>query len=297
MVMREIINIDEELCTGCGECIPNCPEGALQIIDEKARLVSDLFCDGLGACVGHCPTDAMTVEKRDCEPYEERTVMENIVKAGPNTVKAHLLHLKDHGAHEYFQEAIAYLRENGMDIPEGVIPQPHPPASGADGRPPIPCACPGSAEQDFRDKDQCVEEGGTAEVVGKIESQLRQWPIQMHLISPNAPYYQGADVLLAADCVAFAIGGFHRDFLKGKSLAIACPKLDAGQDMYVEKIKSWFEDAKINTLTVLMMQVPCCGGLLRLAEEAAKRSSRKVPIKYIIVNLQGEILKEEWLST
>lgn len=149
--------------------------------------------------------------------------------------------------------------------------------------------CPGSKMVDFRNKD--TEKGAPT---GKVESQLKQWPIQMHLISPTAPYYQGADVLLVADCVAYALGSFHTDYLKGKSIAIACPKLDEGQDVYAEKIKSWLEDAKINTLTVLIMQVPCCTGLLNLAQQAAQSSKRKVPIKSIVVSLQGEILSEDW---
>jgi hypothetical protein len=132
------------------------------------------------------------------------------------------------------------------------------------------------------------------EVTGKIPSALRQWPLQMHLINPRAPYYQGADVLLAADCVGFSYGDFHRDFLKKKSIAIACPKLDQGKEVYIEKIKSLMDDAKINTLTVAIMEVPCCSGLLALAQEGAKRASRKVPIKYIIIGIQGNILKEEW---
>ena len=151
--------------------------------------------------------------------------------------------------------------------------------------------CPGSRMVDFRDKEN------QEETTGKVTSQLKQWPIQMHLISPAAPYYQGADVLLTADCVAYAMGGFHPDYLKDKSIAIACPKLDEGQDVYVEKIKSWLEDAKINTLTVLTMQVPCCAGLLSLAQQASQSSKRTVPIKSIVVGLQGEILSEEWAST
>ncbi len=151
--------------------------------------------------------------------------------------------------------------------------------------------CPGSRMFEFEDKD----DQDTGEVTGKIESQLRQWPIQLHLISPIAPYYQGADVLLTADCVPFALGDFHRQYLKGKSIAIACPKLDEGQDVYVEKIKAWFEDAKINTLTVLIMQVPCCMGLLNLAQQASQASQRKVPIKQVVVGVQGEVLQEEWV--
>ena len=152
--------------------------------------------------------------------------------------------------------------------------------------------CPGSQMLNFKDK----EDGHTGEAIGKIESQLRQWPIQLHLVSPAAPYYQGSDVLLTADCVAYALGDFHRQYLKGKSLAIACPKLDEGQDIYEGKVKAWFDEAKINTLTALIMQVPCCMGLLGLAKQAAQASERKVPIKYIVVGVQGEILREEWVS-
>jgi len=149
--------------------------------------------------------------------------------------------------------------------------------------------CPGSQMKDFSKKDGQVESE-----TGPIQSQLQQWPIQLHLISPEAPYYQGADVLLTADCVAYALGGFHPQYLKGKSIAIACPKLDGGQDIYKEKITSWLDDAKINTLSVMIMQVPCCGGLLNLAKEAAEAAERKVPIKYIVVGVQGEILQDDW---
>ena len=150
--------------------------------------------------------------------------------------------------------------------------------------------CPGSRTMDFR-KNEVREEGSVA----KVQSQLRQWPIHLHLVSPAAPYYQGADVLLTADCVAYALGGFHTDYLKEKSLAIACPKLDQGQEIYAGKIKSWFEDAKINTLTVLIMQVPCCMGLVNLVQQASASSKRKVPVKAVVVSLQGEILSEEWV--
>ena len=148
--------------------------------------------------------------------------------------------------------------------------------------------CPGAKMVDLRN------EGNQEETTGKVTSQLKQWPIQLHLISPTAPYYERADVLLTADCVAYAMGGFHPEQLKGKSIAIACPKLDEGQDVYSAKIKSWLEDARINTLTVLIMQVPCCMGLLNLAQEAVQSSAVKVPIKAIVVSLQGEILSEQW---
>jgi len=152
--------------------------------------------------------------------------------------------------------------------------------------------CPGSKMMNF----EAAEPGADGGPAGAIASQLRQWPIQLHLISPEAPYYQGADVVLAADCVAYAVGDFHREYLKGKSLAIACPKLDSEQQVYLQKIKAWLEDAEINTLTVMIMQVPCCMGLLNLARQAAAESSRKVPVKSLLVGIQqGEILEEEWL--
>ena len=151
--------------------------------------------------------------------------------------------------------------------------------------------CPGS--QMFQFKNKTNTEGD--QEVANIPSQLRQWPIQLHLVSPTAPFYQGADVLLTADCVGYALGNFHQDFLKGKSLAIACPKLDEGQDVCQEKIKAWVEEARINTLTVLIMQVPCCMGLLNLTRQAVAACQRKVPLKYVVVGVEGAILKEEWV--
>jgi hypothetical protein len=152
--------------------------------------------------------------------------------------------------------------------------------------------CPGSKMMDMREKSDDKTEAGAV----KIASQLSQWPIQLHLIGPTAPYYEKADVLLTADCVAYALGNFHNDYLKGKSIAIACPKLDEGQDIYAAKIKSWLEDAQINTLTVLIMQVPCCMGLVQMAKQALNESERKVPFKTVVVGIQGDILSEEWVE-
>ncbi len=151
--------------------------------------------------------------------------------------------------------------------------------------------CPGSRIMDFAAEVKPPDEGA----VGEIKSQLRQWPLQMHLVNPGAPYYQGADVLLAADCVAYAHGDFHRTFLEGKSLAIACPKLDDGQDVYQQKIKSLIDEAKINTLSVLIMEVPCCMGLLSLAKQAADTAERKVPIKATVIGVKGDVLREQWV--
>jgi len=152
------------------------------------------------------------------------------------------------------------------------------------------CGCPGSRMVEFQRED--TPEG----VAGlRIASQLRQWPVQLHLVSPAAPYFQGADVLLAADCTAFAMGNFHSEHLKGKALAIACPKLDEGQETYVAKIRALIEDAGINTLTVLIMQVPCCHGLVALASQALQESSRKVPVRCVVAGFKGEVLQEDWL--
>ena len=266
-------------CNGCGLCIPNCPEGALQIIDGKVRLVSDLFCDGLGACIGHCPKGAITIEEREAEPYNERKVMANIVKQGRNTIKAHLEHLRDHNATKYLNEAIEFLKEKKIKIPLDVDKMK---AKHFDG-------CPGARMMDFPQ----IGQQGSEE--GKRPSQLRQWPVQLHLVSPMAPYYQGKDIVLAADCVAYALGDFHKDYLKGKGLAIACPKLDADQEVYIEKLTSLIDDAKINALTVMTMEVPCCAGLLYIAKQAVEKSKRKIPIKSVTVAISGKILSEEWV--
>lgn len=288
---RSIITIDEDKCTGCGLCIPGCPEGALQIIDGKARLVSDLMCDGLGACLGHCPEGAITVEEREAEPYDERKVMAQIVKQGANTVRAHLAHLKDHNQTEYLAQAIAYLKENEVSItdekPETAAHAHHHPGG-----------CPGARSMSFaRPQTEAAPAAAAGTDASEAErpSQLTHWPIQLHLISPIAPHFQGADLLLAADCVAFTVGDFHRNWLKGKTLCIACPKLDDGQEVYVQKLATLIDTAKINTLTVMIMQVPCCRGLLMLAQRAVALASRKVPVKAVVVSLQGEILQEEWV--
>lgn len=282
-MQRDMITIDEDKCNGCGVCVPGCPEGALQVIDGKARLVSDLLCDGLGACIKECPVDALKVEKKEAQPYDESRVMENMVKAGANTIKAHLKHLHDHGENKYLGQALDFLRGKGIEIPnykEEKMAHDH--SRG----------CPGARTIDFS------EDTGHAsnDTAGMDQpSELRQWPVQMHLVSPNAPYFQGKDLLIAADCVAFSMGNFHKDYLKGRSLAIACPKLDQEQEIYQEKIKALIDEAKVNTITVMMMQVPCCGGLLGLTKAAAAEAKRKVPVKAVIVGLKGEILQEDWM--
>jgi len=280
---RQIIKIDDNKCNGCGICVPNCAEGALQIIDGKARLISDLFCDGLGACLGHCPEGAIEVETREAEPYDETRVMaENIVKAGPATIKAHLKHLKDHGQDQFVKEALEYLAANNIPNPllEQVSIAPKMQSHGS---------CLGSRAMQFNKPAE------TATAASTQPSQLTQWPVQLHLVSPEAPYYKKSDLLIASDCSAFAAGNFHSDFLKGRSLAIACPKLDKGLEIYVEKITAMIDRAEVNTITVLMMEVPCCGGLLSIVKEAMQKAGRKVPVKKMILSLQGDVIREEWI--
>jgi ferredoxin len=287
---REIITIEERLCTGCGDCIPACPEGALQVIDGKARLISDLFCDGLGACVGKCPTGAMRVEAREAEPYDERRVMhESIVKAGPNVIAAHLRHLMEHGEGGYLQTALDYLHEQGIPNPLESEPAPIPSSHAHHGG-----GCPGSRMLDLRGNVHAAP--AVAASTETFPGELRQWPIQLHLITPIAPYYQGSDLLLAADCTAFAAGDFHARLLRGRSLAIACPKLDVEMDRYVEKLTAMIDMAKVNTITVAIMEVPCCGGLMVLVSKALEKAGRRVPVKQIVMSVTGDIISEEWVS-
>lgn len=274
-MLRTIITIEEELCNGCGLCIPNCPEGALQIIDNKARLVSDLFCDGLGACVGFCPEGAMRIVEREAEPYDERKVMANIVRQGENTIAAHLLHLKDHGEMNLYREAVQYLHEQGLEVPE------HKPEAVE----PLPCACPGSVVAEFNQDEelQLQPEPGK-----RPKSRLTHWPVQIKLLPLNAPYFQGADLLLAADCAPFAFAAFHEEFLTDKVLLVGCPKLD-DPDFYREKITAILESNEIRSLTCVHMEVPCCFGLPTLARDSIAASGKEIPFHDVTVTIDGRI--------
>jgi len=292
-MIREIVKIDEDLCNGCGLCVPNCHEGALQVIDGKVRLISDLMCDGLGACLGHCPEGAITIEKREAQPYNETEVIKEMVSKGKNTVVAHLKHLREHNETGFLQEGMRYLKANveilGFDLEE-VIDEVHEnkPKSGS------ACAsggCPGSKTVVF----DAPKELKLADVSHNQPSMLRQWPVQLHLINPMAPYFQKADLLIAADCTAFSLGDFHSKWLKDKSLVIACPKLDHGTESYINKLAALIDEAKVNTITVMMMEVPCCGGLLSMVREAKQICRRNVPVKAIVVGIKGNIISEDWV--
>ncbi len=270
MPKRKIIKIDEEKCNGCGLCIPNCPEGALQIIDGKARLISDLFCDGLGACIGHCPQGAITIEEKKAEPYNEKKVMQNIIKAGKNTIKAHLKHLKDHGETKFLNQAIRVLKDKGIKIP-----------NVEDDKMEILCGCPGAA---LREVNTDTDASGNSEQA----SALRQWPVQLTLLPPQAPFFNNTHLLVAADCVPFANPNFYSKLLNGKSLVIGCPKLD-DIDAYTEKLIDIFKLNKIKSVTVAIMEVPCCYGLYAAVEDAVEASGKKIPIIKEVIGVNGEI--------
>lgn len=326
---RDIIKIDEELCNGCGLCVPNCHEGALQVIDGKVRLVSELMCDGLGECIGHCTEGAITIESREAEPYDEIAVIREMTGKGSNTVIAHLRHLKDHHEYGYLEEGTTWLEVHSNELSFSVagvlaavsgkiakeadadaamaakglsIAHAASHGHGAHGEHPVQGthgsahrhhggSCPGSAESIITPAPAFAAGTATAET----PSQLTHWPVQMHLVNPNAPAYRGADLLLAADCVAFSLGSFHDSWLKGRTLAIACPKLDHGTETYIDKLRAMIDVARVNTVTVMMMEVPCCSGLVRMVHAALAGATRKVPVKTIIVSIDGRILKDEWI--
>jgi len=274
MTKRKIITIDEKKCNGCRACIPNCPEGAIQIIDNKARLISDLFCDGLGACIGHCPQGAISIEEREACAYDEKKVMANIVKQGLNVIKAHLRHLKEHNESGYLKQAMEFLKEKNIHIsPEEIFAYQHETHS-----------CPGSKVIELKGKGQ---RAASAKV--NINSELSQWPVQLRLVPAHAVYFDQADILIAADCVPFTYANFHQDLLKGKVLLVGCPKLD-DLILYGDKLKQIFKDNKIKSITYVHMEVPCCFGLLPVIKEALDSSGKKIPLKEITISIKGDKL-------
>lgn len=288
MAKRKIIKIDEGKCNGCGQCIPNCPEGALQIIDGKARLISDLFCDGLGACIGECPEGAISVEEREAQEYDERKVMENIATQGKNVIKAHLEHLSEHNQSEYLKQAIDFLKEKNIEIPleeapHGLHKHLH---DGREGTAAF-AKCPGSKVMDFSKKEESAGEG---KPTSKVASELGQWPVQIMLVPPNAPYFKNADLLIAADCVPFAYGDFHQDLLKGKVLLVGCPKLD-NVGFYKEKISKVLKDNNVKSITCAHMEVPCCFGLVDMVKSAISASGKNIPFSEVNISIKGERLK------
>ena len=236
-VMRKIIKIDEDKCDGCGICVPACVEGALQIIDGKAKLVSETYCDGLGACLGECPQGAITIEEREAEDFDEEAVKQ---------------HLPETGCAEET----------------------------------VPCGCPGSAVRMLERQELAPV---ATKNIADQPSMLSHWPVQLTLVPPNAPFLQGADVVLAADCVPFTYADFHRDFIKDHALLVACPKLD-DFEAHQRKLNQILRQSPIKSLTVVHMEVPCCSGLVHMAEQAIRASGKDIPFKEVMVGIKGDIL-------
>lgn len=273
---RSIIRIDEARCTGCGLGIPNCPEGALRVVDGKARMLSDLFCDGLGACIGHCPEGAIEIEEREAEPYDERRVMENIARGGEKVIQAHLAHLREHGEEVYFWEALEFLGERGIPVPPEEKP-----VRGDSAAEAKPRGCPGARAMDLGKP----RKGGTAGPAAA--SRLGQWPVQLHLVPPSASFLKRADLLVAADCVPFAFAGFHDELLAGRALLVGCPKLD-DTGAYREKLTAIFAQNEIQSVTVARMEVPCCAGIVRLVLEVMKAAGVDIPLREVKIGIRGE---------
>ncbi len=242
MALRNIVKIDEEKCNGCGLCVNACAEGAIKIIDGKARLVSEIYCDGLGACLGHCPQDAITIEQREADDFDEEAT-----------------------------EAYMAKEKNAQMQTDFV--------------------CPGMAAKQLRKK---AEPDDTAPV-GEVPSRLGQWPVQLKLVSPHAPYFADADLLLVADCVPFAMGDFHNRFLKDHSIAVGCPKLDDVQ-IYIEKLATILQANKLNSLAVIHMEVPCCSGLTNIAREAIAKSNVEMTFEDVTIGLQGDASRTETIK-
>ena len=249
----------------------NCHEGALKIVDGKARLISDLFCDGLGACIGHCPEDAISIEVREAVPYDEKVVMKTIVEKGPNTIKEHLQHLKDHNAIDLMNLGIEYLEENNIPVPAGFEKKEENLACGC-------CA----------DEVKTIETATFDVPTQRRQSRLGQWPVQIHLVPAHAPFLNGADIVVAADCVPFAYPEFHEDFLKDKVALVGCPKLD-DTNAYFEKLTAIFQQNDIKSVTSLHMEVPCCFGLTKLIQNSIQAAGKSINVKDITITTKGEI--------
>jgi len=251
MAKRKIIEIDRDLCNGCGLCTTACMEGALVLDGEnKAVLVKEIFCDGLGACLSVCPTDALKIVERDSEAYDPKATSKHVIKTRGKEAARHV-----HGA-EAAERA----------------PAPH-----------FRSGCPGSMAREIAKED----EPAGASISGR--SELSQWPIQLHLVSPFAPTFKNADLLIAADCTAFSFGSFHPELLKGKKLVIACPKLDDTTG-YVEKLAEILRRNELKSLSVAIMTVPCCSGLYQMVEEAVEMSGTALELKKIVVGVDGKIV-------
>jgi Pyruvate/2-oxoacid:ferredoxin oxidoreductase delta subunit len=265
MAIRNIVKIDEEKCNGCGLCVGACAEGAIQMIDGKAKLVSEIYCDGLGACLDCCPVDAITIEQREAAEFDEEATKQYLEELARNKA-----------AHE--KQAKTPSSAHGSPTAKQSLTVPPNANKAASG------GCPGMKMMNF-DAEPKAEPGAA----GDVSSQLAQWPVQLKLVSPMAPYFVGADLMLVADCVPFAMGNFHSKLLKGKAIVVACPKLDE-TGAYAQKIADIITTGKPKSITVVHMEVPCCTGLLRITEKALALAGSDMKINDMTISLRGEVL-------
>jgi len=277
-IKRKIIQIDEALCNGCEQCIPSCPEQAIQMVDTpdgpKARLVKELYCDGLGACLGNCPTGALTIEEREADAYDDDATLDRIKEMAPEMVATHQQHMAEHAAEMAQQSAAQQSAAQQAAAPEGFT-------------------CPSARTLQWNEDPQAATSGQDEETaVAAQPSELKQWPVLLHLVQPQAPYFKNADVYIVADCVPVAFGNFHQEFLKGegKAIAVGCPKFDDTQ-AYLEKITHIIAVGKPKSVTVIKMEVPCCSGLARVTEMAAQQAGSDVPVKTVTISIKGEKLR------
>jgi len=269
---RKIISIDTTKCDGCGLCAKSCAEGAIQVVDGKAKLVSETYCDGLGACLAKCPKDAIAIVEKEAEAFDERAVHKHLHAIG--ATHAH------HHPHE--QEHHNHPQAHGQEHDHAAQgDHSHPQRHGGSG-------CPGSLAFLI---ERPAEAPRVAPPEADSQSELTQWPVQLALISPNAPYWHDADLLIAADCVPFAFSAFHQRLLKRRKLIIACPKLD-DTGPYLDKLTALFTANHIRSVTVAHMEVPCCTGLVHLAKEAIKQSGRDIAFKTVKIGIKGDIQRD-----
>jgi len=255
-MIRKIVQIDQDKCNGCGLCVPSCAEGAIKMINGKAVLSADNLCDGLGACLGECPQDAIRIIERDADEFDEAEVEKHLQAIGKVPVQSHV----HQGSHE--------KKQHGHG---------HPGHGGSGG------GCPGARAMSFEQKP-----ADAVQAAGSRQSTLGQWPVQLKLVPTSAPYFQDADLLIAADCVPFAYADFHKDYLAGKAVVIGCPKLDDNQ-FYTEKLTELFRNSSLKSITVMRMEVPCCGGIAMAARQALAASGKEIPYKEVTVGIRGEI--------
>ena len=273
-MIRKIIHINEEKCNGCGACANACHEGAIQMVDGKAQLMRDDFCDGLGDCLPACPTNAITFEEREADAYDDDAVKAHLATKGPEALKKHLDAKKAH-AHDNNAPTPHHGGCPGSMACEIHHAAPH-------------GGCPGSMARTVEhasNNDNNIEE--TTQTAYSMESQLRQWPVQIKLAPLSAPYFQNANLLIAADCTAYAYGNFHNQFIKNHVVLIGCPKLDAVD--YTEKLTEIIKHNDFKSLTIVRMEVPCCGGLEHAATEALKASGKFIPWQVVTIGINGSI--------